>query len=98
MHILTLQCLLDYQDIIQSQPGQPRRSVSSIDLWSSSSSNLFLRFGQGIYTSSASNKYALLEWLNYKYLQCRRSASYSKSGIMFLAKVVLGKAHNVTAF
>jgi len=39
-------------------------------------------FGQGIYTSSASNK----------------SASYSKSGIMFLAKVVLGKAHKVTAF
>ena len=30
--------------------------------------------------------------------KCRRSASYSKSGIMFLAKVVLGKAHNVTAF
>jgi len=39
-------------------------------------------FGQGIYTSSASNK----------------SANYTKSGIMFLVKVVLGKVHNVTGF
>jgi len=42
-------------------------------------------FGQGIYTSSASNK----------------SANYSNSpsnGIMFLAKVVLGNVHNVHRF
>ncbi|KIM77115.1 hypothetical protein PILCRDRAFT_627541 [Piloderma croceum F 1598] len=39
-------------------------------------------FGQGIYTSSASNK----------------SASYSTSGVMFLTKVVLGKVCEVTKF
>jgi len=39
-------------------------------------------FGQGVYTSSASNK----------------SASYSNSGVIFLAKVVLGNVHRVTAF
>jgi hypothetical protein len=31
-------------------------------------------------------------------LTWRRSASYSKSGVMFLTKVVLGKVHNVTGF
>jgi len=39
-------------------------------------------FGQGIYTSSASNK----------------SATYTKSGIIFLAKVALGKVYNATGF
>jgi len=39
-------------------------------------------FGQGIYTSSASNK----------------SATYTENGIIFLAKVVLGKTYNVTRF
>lgn len=39
-------------------------------------------FGQGIYTSSASNK----------------SASYGKGGVIFLNKVILGKVYNVSRF
>jgi len=39
-------------------------------------------FGQGIYTSSASNK----------------SSSYSPEGVMFLAKVVLGRQRIVSSF
>jgi len=39
-------------------------------------------FGQGIYTSSASNK----------------SSSYADTGVMFLAKVVLGKVYTVSQF
>jgi len=39
-------------------------------------------FGQGVYTSSASNK----------------SASYTTCGLMFLTKVILGNVHSVSAF
>jgi len=66
--------------------------MTRIDIW------YFISFGQGIYTSSAANKYvpsSSMRWWRWLFT---RSASYSPNGIMFLNKVVLGKVHNVGQF
>jgi len=69
-------------------------------LFESWSLNIYIRFGAGVYTSSAANKYVqfINIWLLILTLALPRSASYSSGGVMFLNKVVLGKVHNVGAF
>ena len=101
MQLYHMSGVLHSQDVVQREPCQCWRSVrpiqhpvqmTSIDIWD------FISFGQGIYTSSASNKYVPSSSMRYWRWLVTRSASYSPNGIMFLNKVVLGKVHNVGQF
>jgi len=59
---------------------------------------LFYRFGPGVYTSSASNKYVPSLSIIYQHWPSPRAANYTQTGLIFLNKVVLGKPRNVTQF